>query len=86
MISKENLQATLYPNPVADKIYITLQSAEEKIVLRIIDMKGVVVSTNTYTLTGKTRIEADALQLSRGIYIAEIETTHGKQSLKFIKK
>ena len=86
MISKENLQATLYPNPVADKIYITLQSAEEKIVLRIIDMKGVFVSTNAYTLTGKTRIEADAVQLSRGIYIAEIETTHGKQSLKFIKK
>lgn len=86
IVTDQNPKATLYPNPAVDKIFITLQSAEEKVVVRIIDMKGSVVSTNTYTLSGKTRIETDVTQLSRGIYLAEIETSQGKQSLKFIKK
>ena len=86
IVVDQNPKATLYPNPAVDKIFITLQSQEEKVVVRIIDMTGSVVSTNTYTLSGKTRIETDVTKLSRGISLAEIETSQGKQSLKFIKK
>lgn len=85
-ISANKMQATIYPNPVADKFLIVLPTPADKVVLRIIDMRGTLISTNTYTNSGKTRMEADASNLARGFYVAEIETNHGKQSLKFIKK
>jgi hypothetical protein len=85
-ITAEKTKATIYPNPVIDRFSISMQLPADKLTLKIIDIKGAVVKSYSYSLSGKTRIEGDASNLTSGIYIAEIETTSGKQSLKFIKK
>lgn len=85
-VTAKKTKATIYPNPVVDRFYISLQSPAEMVTLTIIDMKGVVISSNKYWLSGKSRIEGDASRLASGTYIAEIEIGASKQTFKFIKK
>jgi hypothetical protein len=79
-------EASIYPNPVHDKAYITLSTPAEEVTIRIIDMSGKIISTNNYHASGKNRIEINAAQLSRGIYFAQVQTAAGNVSLKFIKQ
>jgi len=76
----------LYPNPVDDKFYVTLSAPVEKLTIRIIDISGVAISSNTYQATGKNRIEVNASHLSRGIHMLQLTTEQSTQTLRFIKK
>jgi len=76
---------TLYPNPVVDKFYITLAAPPDKVTIRIININGAVISTNEYNVAGKNKLEINASQLQRGIYMVELQTEQGKQTLRFIK-
>ena len=78
--------ATIYPNPVLDKAFITLSTNAEKVTVRVIDINGKVVSSNIYSTGGKNRIELDATQLSRGIYFAEVQTTESRTTMRFIRQ
>jgi uncharacterized repeat protein (TIGR03803 family) len=78
-------KATLYPNPVIDKFYITLNAPLDKITIRIININGAVMSTTQYNVSGKNKLELDASQLQRGIYIIELQTEQRRQTLRFIK-
>jgi uncharacterized repeat protein (TIGR03803 family) len=80
------IEAAIYPNPVHDKTYITLSAPAEEVTVRIVDVNGKLISTNTYHASGKNRIEINAAQLSRGIYFAQVQTAEGNVSLKFIKQ
>lgn len=80
------IAAAIYPNPVHDKAYITLNEPSEEVIVRVVDINGKVISTNTYHVSGKNRIEIDAAKLSRGIYFAQVQTAEGNTSLKFIKQ
>lgn len=84
--TKYNTQPTLYPNPVDDKFYVTIPVPSEKVTIRIIDMKGAIISTQAFSATGKNTFEVDASKLARGIYVVQLETANGKQSLKFLKR
>ena len=77
--------ATLYPNPVVDKFYITLNAPVDQITIRIISINGAVISTNQYHVGGKNKLELDASQLQRGIYMVELQTEQETQTLRFIK-
>ena len=65
---------------------MTLNAPTEEVIIRIVDINGKIMSTNSYTASGKNRIEINAVQLSRGIYFAQVQTTEGNVSLKFIKQ
>jgi len=78
-------KATLYPNPVVDKFYITLPASLDKVTIRIISINGTVISTNEYNVAGKNKLEINASQLQRGIYMVELQTAQSKQTLRFIK-
>jgi uncharacterized repeat protein (TIGR03803 family) len=80
------VQASIYPNPVHDKCYVTLNAPTEEVIIRIVDINGKIMSTNSYTASGKNRIEINAVPLSRGIYFAQVQTAEGNISLKFIKQ
>lgn len=84
--ASSKIDAAIYPNPVHDRCYITLSTPAEEITVRIVDVNGKVLSTNNYHASGKNRIEIDAAQLSRGIYFAQLQTTEGSVSLRFIKQ
>lgn len=83
---KKELHATMYPNPVDDKFYVTLSTPAEQLTIRILSVNGAVISSNTYSATGKSRIEIDASQLSRGIYMLQLTTGNANQTMRFIKK
>jgi len=79
------LRATMYPNPVNDKFYITLPAGAEQVNVKIIDLHGAVVISNNYRTSGKNVIEVNASQLSRGVYILRLEMNEQNQTFKFIK-
>ena len=78
-------KATLSPNPVIDKFYIMLAASLDKVTIRIISINGTVISTNEYNVAGKNKLEINASQLQRGIYMVELQTAQSKQTLRFIK-
>ena len=77
------IEANIYPNPVQDKIHINTQQALSEATIRIIDLKGSVIISNTYQY--KNNFEIDATHLPSGMYILQLQTANGIQSLKFIK-
>jgi hypothetical protein len=79
-------QATIFPNPADDKLYITLNSSPDQLTIRIIDMSGAVMNSNEYRTAGKNKIELNVSQLARGIYILQLQSQQGSQTLRFIKK
>jgi uncharacterized repeat protein (TIGR03803 family) len=82
----EPTKATLYPNPVTDKFFVTVPDTETFVMMRIVDMNGRVQNRITYSATGKNRVECSALALPAGLYLVEIYFLSGKQTLKFIKQ
>jgi uncharacterized repeat protein (TIGR03803 family) len=78
-------KAMLYPNPVVDKFYISLNEPSDEVIVRLINISGAVISTDQYNLSGKNQLELNASQLQRGIYMIELQTKQGKQTLRFIK-
>ncbi len=76
---------TLYPNPVVDKFYIMLAAPLDKVTIRIISINGTVIGTSEYNIAGKNKLEINASQLQRGIYMVELQTAQSKQTLRFIK-
>ena len=79
------IKAGIYPNPVQDKIHINFQQPLSEATIRIIDLKGSVISKNRYHSISKNNFEIDASRLPSGIYILQLQTTTGIQSFKFIK-
>lgn len=67
----------LYPNPVAEYLNIELSAANELKQITIYNNRGQLVSKEE-----KSKI--DVSKYSRGLYIAQIETTKGKVAKKFI--
>jgi hypothetical protein len=54
--------------------------------ISVANMMGSILSTQTFDAIVNGRAELDASQLSRGMYLLQIETASGKQVLKFIKE
>jgi len=77
------IEASIYPNPVQDKIHINTQQQLSEATIRIIDLKGSVISSNTYQ--SNNNFEIDASRLTSGMYILQMQTANGVQSFKFIK-
>jgi len=77
------IEASIYPNPVQNKIHINTQQQLTEATIKIIDLKGSVISSNTYQ--SKNNFEIDASRLTSGMYILQLQTANGVQSFKFIK-
>ncbi len=77
------IEASIYPNPVQEKIHISTQQQLSEATIRIIDLKGSVIISNTYQ--SNNNFEIDASRLTSGMYILQLQTTNGIQSFKFIK-
>jgi uncharacterized repeat protein (TIGR03803 family) len=80
------LNASMYPNPVDNRFYVTIPSAISELTLRIVDMNGTVISTANYNSFAKQALEVDASQLKPGVYLLQLQSVQLTQTLKFIKK
>jgi hypothetical protein len=76
----------LYPNPVADKFFVTLPDTETFLMMRIVDMNGSIQNRIISSVRDKNRIEGSATALPAGLYLVEIYFSSGKQTLKLVKQ
>jgi hypothetical protein len=79
--------ASLTPNPVQDRLLLTLSPSDAQLqALQITDLAGrVYVRTNPNSTPGN-QVELAVEQLRAGVYILKVETQQGVQTLKFIKQ
>lgn len=78
-------QVNVYPNPTTDNIYIK-GAASGIYSLKIINLIGNVINTQTYDATNNSTVNIS--NLSKGLYILRLINTENSQihQLKFIKK
>jgi len=79
---------TIYPNPVKDKINISIDDAiEGTCKLSISSLEGVVIHKKIGIMRNKAQFSIDATSLSTGLYIAEFMDEKGMRFVrKFVKK
>ncbi|MBR9846925.1 MAG: family 16 glycosylhydrolase [Algicola sp.] len=82
----ENTKVSFYPNPVQNKLYVdTHQFPEQNTILQVLDIKGRIISQNSYEYNGQKFIY-DTSSLHSGIYIMMLSFENGiTNSFKFIK-
>ncbi len=85
-MNAEVVNATVFPNPVDDKFYVTLQKSVPQLSLRIVNVSGVVAYEKIYSVNAGQPLEVNAAQLQRGIYFVQLQAETFNQTLKFIKK
>ena len=77
----DNMCATIYPNPIKDKLFIT-DLVAEKHTIKIVSQMGTVVKT----ITAYSReVEIDLKELPNGIYNIVIVNSNGSTSKKIVK-
>jgi hypothetical protein len=81
----EPVTAVLYPNPVAQTLYVGLNRSVDHVRLTIVDAKGDVVCTKQYGSAQTNRLEVPADALRPGLYVLHLQTEWGVQTLKFVK-
>ena len=74
----------LYPNPAKNKLLITTDGQNEKVIFKIFDNTGMKAKEITTILNGTTSIDIIALPI--GIYNLEITTKNNTKIIKFIKE
>jgi hypothetical protein len=82
---KSNITASIYPNPVKDKLTVTLGNDEEGITASIIDMQGRIMGN--YYSGRSNQLTINTLGLSSGVYILLIKTQKGEIThQKFVRQ
>jgi hypothetical protein len=72
---------TVYPNPASNELQVQLATSEQ-VTIRVYDMQGKHVLTQTANATSTLNLES----WSNGSYILEVETTQGIVRTRFVKK
>jgi hypothetical protein len=79
-----NLGLSVYPNPVADELTLTSQSANKGIMqIEFIDMQGRVVLSKT---SAANQLKINVSNLSNGLYLCRVTQGSTVQTSKFLKK
>lgn len=78
---------TLYPNPVVDRINVSLTvPVPQRVVLRIFDNKGSLVRTNEFNLpAGGNSLYLDASGFTKGIYYLQVRGVSVDEQIRFVK-
>jgi hypothetical protein len=76
----------LYPNPVRDKLRLTLPQATAGLRTAIMDATGKVYATDAHQRVSDTELEVDAASLRQGLYLLRLQTDEGTHVLKFVKQ
>lgn len=80
VMPSENISFRMYPNPVQDRLYLTLDGFEENVAVVIINMNGQIL------MSAKQKVESfDVSALHSGLYLLKV--TDGKTTImqKFVK-
>ena len=83
----ENNSSTysIHPNPAKNELFITAQNTTQNLKIKIFNIEGKLLSTQTLEVANKTSI--DVSSLTSGIYFLNIEDENGNTTIKkFIKQ
>lgn len=81
----EGLIVKVYPNPVKDKVTITLPLRSGPVGLTIVNLQGVLISTSQYLINGDGRVQINTSSLAPGSYFLHLKTSLGRKTVKLIK-
>ncbi len=84
-IEKAIVKVNIFPNPVSDILHIVLPSQAGDLSVRIIDLKGRVVSSYTFSDAAKTNCDINVSKLANGMYLVQLQSDRIKETLKFMK-
>lgn len=84
-ITPNELGIKFYPNPFSQTIYITAAKTLSNVQLRLVNMQGQVLNTQSYGFiaVGST-VQPSFPQLTKGIYFLRVETKQYKTVLKLV--
>lgn len=81
-IDEQGIQAQIFPNPVSDHLTIQSDIPVERIVVKDLQGKQVVVQWGN-----STTVQLETNHFSQGVYVCEVYLSNGtSQHMKFIKK
>lgn len=83
VIDQNQIQASVYPNPVSDKLNVQLNTNEKIEEIRIINSVGQLLMNQK---VGKSSAEVDVRNLSSGYYIVQIITANNNITKKILVK
>ena len=75
---------SLYPNPAFNQINIDFENEEQLVNLQIMNVHGQQVFLKEFSNTDNVQLDIEGF--SAGIYMANIITSNGQKTVKFIKK
>jgi hypothetical protein len=82
----ELANASIYPNPVTNRLIVTLNTPMERIETIITDVKGLVLKRSEHQLYGGKSFELNVAQLNPGAYFLRLQTKDGEKIFSFIKQ
>ncbi len=86
-VGAETGKATLYPNPAADRLTVTLPFAADAVEGTVVtDPAGNARLLNAHKVTGADQLQIGVGTLPQGLYLLQIDAAHGRQVLKFVKQ
>lgn len=74
-------QVKVYPNPVVD--ILNVEAASKVSTVQVFDLTGKVVSSHALSAV---KNQVDLSKLAPGVYVVNIQTENGTQSVKIVKK
>ncbi len=84
-VIKKTIEATLFPNPVASRLTVTLNKPVDQVNAIITNLKGIELIRSDLHLNGKNYFELNVAQLQSGAYFIRIQTKDGIKIFNFIK-
>lgn len=89
-VPDEEFYVGIYPNPVVDVLSINIEtsSVDDNYMIRVIDLMGrTVIAKNINAAAESTLVQdINVKELTSGVYLLSVESTHGKQTVKLIKQ
>lgn len=79
------LSGTLYPNPVKDRLTVSLAGGVEQARVTITNALGINIRNQAVRLNGKRTWEMNVATLQTGVYYLNVQTDTGNQTFRFIK-
>jgi len=79
------LDATLVPNPVADRFIVSLDIPVDQIKATITDLKGLALKQINVQMPVQQKFEVDVSDLKPGAYFLRLQSNDGNKILRFVK-
>jgi hypothetical protein len=77
----------LFPNPVQDKLLVSLPFPAERVRgTAVTDATGTVRLLNAHRAAGEYELEIGTAALPGGLYLLRLDTPSGRRVLKFVKR